>query len=91
MTLPKLNGDSKFWQFNLGHLLTIIGLVVAGLAAVISNDRRMSHLEINAEYGEKRLVVVETVLEKQGPVLQSTATNLDFLTKYIREEAGKKK
>lgn len=90
MTLPRLNGESRFWQFNLGHLLTLIALVGAAIAAFVNYDRRVSHLEFTSDEVDKRIHAVEQAVIDQRPVMEKTAVNLEFLTNYVRSQAGKK-
>ena len=90
MTLPKLNGDNKFWQFNVGHLLTLASMVVAAIVVFINYDRRVGHLEYEYDDHEKRIKVSEQAFIELRPKLESTATNLQFLTDYIRDQAAKK-
>ncbi len=86
MTIPKLNGDNKFWQFNVGHLLTLIGMIVAGIGVFLNYDRRVGKLEYQREEDDKRIHTVEQSVIDLRPKLESTATNLEFLTNYIRSK-----
>lgn len=81
-----MNGDSKFWQFNFGHLLTLVALVCGGFVFVLKNDQRVGKLENDHVYDARHFEAIDVSLRELRPFLEKTSTNLGWLTQWLQQQ-----